>query len=170
MGTTGWALYAPGDDWVEPLVNGPWTLEGLTEPAGGWHGGFFVHSPEQPWEVEHRLRTATGRNAMPMLACYVETSDFGYALALLHGQLVARYVVNAHSAEHFVEGVWALEQCVAVHGRDWQQTALEALARWSAIAPQPLTASQLGALLAGKHLFPERPLFGELGLALGIER
>jgi hypothetical protein len=52
-----------------------------------------------------------------MLACYVETSDFGYALALAPGELVGRYVVNAHSADIFVEGVWALEQCVALHGR-----------------------------------------------------
>jgi len=40
---------------------------------------------------------------------------------------------------------------------------------WSGIAPRPLTASQLQALLAGEHLFPERPSFNELGLALGIE-
>jgi hypothetical protein len=169
MSMTGWTLYAPGDGWIEPLVNGPWTLEALTEPAGGWHGAFMVHSQEQPWEVERRLRTVGGHAAIPMLACYVETSDFGYALALLRGELAARYVVNAHSAEHFVEGVWALQQCVAVHGRDWQQTAVEALARWSGVAPRPLTANQLGALLAGDHLFPEHPLFNELSLALGIE-
>jgi hypothetical protein len=169
MSTTGWILYAPGDGWVEELVGGPWTLEAPTEPAAGWHGGFFVHSQEQPWEVERRLRTVSGRAAIPMLACYVETSDFGYALALLRGELVARYVVNAHSAELFVEGVWALEQCVALHGRGWQQTAVEALARWSVVAPRPLTASQLNMILAGRHLFPEDPLFNELGLALGIE-
>jgi hypothetical protein len=104
-----------------------------------------------------------------MLACYVETSDFGYALALRHGELVGRYVVNAHGAEHFVEGVWALEQCVALHGRDWQQTAVEALASWSVATPRPLTTSQLDAILAGRHLFPEDPLFNTLGLALGIE-
>jgi hypothetical protein len=169
MSMTGWTLYAPGDGWIEDLVGGPWELEALTEPAGGWHGAFLVHSREQPWEVEPRLRTVSSHAAIPMLACYVETSDFGYALALLGGELVARYVVNAHSAEHFVEGVWALEQCVALHGRDWQQTAVEALVRWSGVAPRPLTASQLSMLLAGEHLFPEHPLFGELGLALGIE-
>jgi hypothetical protein len=169
MGLIGWTLYAPGDGWVEDLVSGPWELEALTEPAGGWHGGFFVHSQEQPWEVERRLRTVSGRAVIPKLACYVETSDFGYALALRRGELVARYVVNAPSAEIFVEGVWALEQCVALHGRDWQQTAVEALARWSSVAPRPLTAGQLEAILAGRHLFPEHPLFNELGLALGIE-
>ena len=169
MSMTGWTLYAPGDGWVEQLLNGPWTLEALSEPAGGWHGVFFVHSQEQPWEVERRLRTVSGRAAIPMLACYVETSDFGYALALLRGELVARYVVNAQAAEDFVEGVWALERCVALHGRDWQQTGLEGLAGWSDGAPRPLTASQLGTLLAGEHLSPEDPLFGGLGLALGIE-
>ena len=63
-----------------------------------------------------RLRALSGRAAIPMLACYVETSDFGYALALGRGELVGRYVVNAHGADIFVEGVWALEQCVALHG------------------------------------------------------
>ena len=169
MSTTGWLLYAPGDGWVEQLLNGPWTLEALTEPAGGWHGAFLVHSQEQPWEVERRLRTVGGHAAIPMLACYVETSDFGYALALRRGELVARFVVNAPSAEIFVEGVWALEQCVALHGRDWQQTAVEALASWSVVAPRPLTASQLNTILAGEHLCPEDPLFNGLGLALGIE-
>lgn len=169
MSMTGWTLYAPGDAWIADLLDGPWTPEALTEPAGGWHGVFFVHSQEQPWDVERRLRTVSGRHALPMLACYVETSDFGYALALRRGELVARYVVNAHSAGIFVEGVWAVEQCVALHGRDWQQTSLEGLAGWSIITPRPLTASQLGTLLAGEHLFPEDPLFGGLGLALGIE-
>jgi hypothetical protein len=162
-------LYAPGEAWVEDFVDGPWELEAATEPAGGWHGAFFVHSQEDPWEVEGRLRALSGRAAIPMLACYVETSDFGYALALAGGELVARYVVNAHSADIFVEGVWALEGCVALHGRDWQQTAVEALASWSAVAPRPVTASQLNAILAGRHLFPEDPLFNTLGLALGIE-
>ena len=100
-------------------------LEVPTEPAGRWQGGFFVHSQEQPWDVERRLYRVSERHGIPMLACYVETSDFGYALALLRGQPLARYVVNAHSAEVFVEGVWALEQCVAMHGRDWQQMAFE---------------------------------------------
>lgn len=162
-------LYAPGELWIEDLLDRPWTLEMLTEPAGGWHGVFFKHSQQQPWEVERRLRTVGGRHAIPMLACYVETSDFGYALALLRGELVARFVVNAHSAEDFVEGVWALKECVALHGRDWQQTAVEALARWSGVAPRPLTARRLGTLLEGEHLFPEHPLFTDLSLALGIE-
>jgi hypothetical protein len=83
--------------------------------------------------------------------------------------VVARYVVNAHSAEDFAEGVWALAQCVAMHGRGWQQPAVEALASWSGVAPRPLTANQLGTLLAGEHLFPEHPLLNDLGLALGIE-
>jgi hypothetical protein len=166
---TGWMLYGPGEAWVEDLVDGPWELEAATEPAGGWHGAFFVHSHEQPWEVEGRLRALSGRAAIPMLACYVETSDFGYALALRRGELVGRFVVNAHGADIFVEGVWALEQCVALHGRDWQQTAVEALASWSVATPRPLTTSQLNAFLAGRHLFPEDPLFNTLGLALGIE-
>jgi hypothetical protein len=135
MSMTGWMLYGPGEAWVEDLVDGPWELETATGPAGGWHGGFFVHSHEQPWEVEGRLRALSGRAAIPMLDCYVETSDFGYALALGRGKLVGRYVVNAQSADIFVEGVWALEQCVALHGRDWQQTAVEALASWSVATP-----------------------------------
>ena len=58
---------------------------------------------------------------------------------------------------------------MALHGRDWQQTAVEALAGWSVATPRPLTTSQLNAILAGRHLFPEAPLFNTLGLALGIE-
>jgi hypothetical protein len=169
VSTTGWLLYAPGEAWIEGLVGGPWTLEMVTEPAGSWHGAFFKHCQEQPWDVERRLRMVSGRTAIPMLACYVETSDFGYALALARGELVARYLVNAHFADDFVEGVWALEQCLALHGRDWQQAGLEELAGWSRVVPRPLTADLLKALLAGEHLFPEDPLFNELGLALGIE-
>jgi hypothetical protein len=71
----------------------------------------------------------------PLLACYVETSDFGYALALARGELAARYVVNAHFADDFVEGIWALEQCVALHGRAWQRMGLAGLAGWSRVAP-----------------------------------
>ncbi len=119
--------------------------------------------------MERRLRTLSRRHAIPMLACYVETSDFGYPLALAHGELVARYVVNSRGAEVFAEGFWALGQCVALHGRDWPHVGLEGLAGWSRAAPRPLTASQLQALLAGDRLFPEDPLFNELGLALGIE-
>jgi len=162
-------IYAPGESWIEDLLDGPWTLEMVTEPAGSWHGAFFKHCQEQPWEVERRLRTLSGRHAVPMLACYVETSDFGYALALARGELVARYVVNAHGADDFVEGVWALQECVALHGRAWQRAGLEGLAGWSRVVPRPLTALQFQALLAGEHLFPEDPLFNELGAALGIE-
>jgi hypothetical protein len=169
VSTTGWMLYAPGESWIEDLLDGPWTLELLSEPAGGWHGAFFKHCQEQPWEVERRLRTVSGRNAVPMLACYVETSDFGYALALACGEPVARYLVNAHAADVFVEGGWALEQCVALHGRDWQRVGLARLAAWSRAVPRPLTADLLEALLAGEHLFPEDPLFNQLGPALGIE-
>ena len=46
---------------------------------------------------------------------------------------------------------------------------MEALASWSVATPRPLTTSQLNAILAGRHLFPEAPLFNTLGLALGIE-
>lgn len=169
VSTTGWLLYAPGETWIEDLLDGPWELEALTEPAGGWHGAFFKHCQEQPWEVERRLRTLSDHHAIPLLACYVETSDFGYALALAHGELVARYVVNAHGADDFVEGIWALRECAALHGLDWQRAGLEGLAGWSRVAPRPLTANKLQALLAGEHLFPEDPLFNELGLALGIE-
>ncbi len=45
---TGWMLYAPGESWIEDLLDGPWELEAPTEPAGGWRGAFFVHSHEQP--------------------------------------------------------------------------------------------------------------------------
>jgi hypothetical protein len=156
---SGGMVYVPGESWIEDLLDGPWTLEMLTEPAGGWHGAFFKHCQEQPWEVERRLRTVSGRNAVPMLACYVETSDFGYALALARGEPVARYLVNAHAANDFVEGGWALEQCLALHGRDWQRVGLARLAAWSRVASRPLTADLLEALLAGEHLFPEDPLF-----------
>ncbi len=169
MSTTGWLLYAPGEAWIEGLVGGPWTLEEQRELAEGWHGAFFKHCQEHPREVERRLRTVSGRTAIPMLACYVETSDFGYTLALARGELVARYVVNAHCADDFVEGIWPLRECVALHGLDWQRAGLEGLAGWSRVAPRPLTVSQLQALLAGEHLFPEDPLFNELGRALGIE-
>ena len=56
-----------------------------------------------------------------------------------------------------------------MHGRDWQRMGLEGLADWSEVGPRPLTADQLQALLAGKHLVPEDPLFNGLGPALGIE-
>jgi hypothetical protein len=152
-------IYAPRESWIQDLLDGPWTLEALTEPAGSWHGAFFKRCQERPWEVERRLRTVSGRNAVPMLACYVETSDFGYALALARGEPVARYLVNAHAANDFVEGGWALEQCLALHGRDWQRVGLARLAAWSRVASRPLTADLLEALLAGEHLFPEDPLF-----------
>jgi hypothetical protein len=129
----------------------------------------FVHRKKQPWQVERRLLTVSGHEAIPMLACYVETSDFGYALGLLRGEFVARYVVHPWAAEDFKYGVWALEQCVALHGPDWQRAGLRALAGWSAVAPRPLTAGQLERLLAGEHALPELPLFNALGAALGIE-
>jgi hypothetical protein len=167
MSTTGWLLYAPGVTWINDLAHGPWELEASTEEAGGWHSAFFKRSKAPSGEVERRLRTVSGRDAIPMLACYVELSEFGYALALLRGELVARYVVNAHNAGEADE--WPLEECVALHGRDWRPVALAGLAGWSGVAPRPLTANQLKTLLAGEHLFPEQPLFHELGLALGIE-
>jgi hypothetical protein len=119
--------------------------------------------------VERRLLTVGREHKIPILACYVETSDFGYTLALLQGEFVARYVVNAQGAEDFLEGRWAVEESVALHGLDWQQAGLWALASWSGVAPRPLTPAQLAMLLAGRHLFPEFPLFNELGVALGIE-
>jgi hypothetical protein len=90
--------------------------------------------------VERRLLAVSRQDPIPMLACYVETSDFGYALALLWGEFVARSVVNAQGAEGFAQAcVWALEQCVALHGLHWQDVALRALPGWSGIAPRPLT-------------------------------
>src|SRR6266511_4688666 len=80
-----------------------------------------------------------------------------------------RYVVHPWAAENFKDGVWALEQCVALHGPDWQRAGLQALAGWSAVAPRPLTAGQLERLLAGEHALPELPLFNALGAALGLQ-
>jgi len=169
VSTTGWKLYAPGDAWIKQLVSRSWTVKTLTEPVGDWQGALFVHSKKQPWQVERRLLTVSGHDAIPMLACYVETSDFGYALGLLRGEPLARYVVHPWAAENFKDGVWALEQCVALHGPDWQRAGLQALAGWSAVAPRPLTAGQLERLLAGEHALPELPLFNALGAALGLQ-
>jgi hypothetical protein len=51
---------------------------------------------------------------------------------------------------------------------DWRRTGLDALARWSQVAPQPLALDRLAPLLAAEHLFPEHPPFGDLPVALGI--
>jgi hypothetical protein len=121
MSMTGWTLYAPGDGWIEPLLNGPWTLNMLTEPAGGWHGTFLVHSQEQPWEVERRLRTVDGHAAVPMLACYVETSDFGYLLALLGGEEVAPPLIRSRPAAGVPAASWSRARMApktpVMHGR-----------------------------------------------------
>jgi hypothetical protein len=169
MSTTGWMLYASGDAWIQDLISVRWTLSELAEVHEGWQGALFLRCQEQPWGVERRLLTVSRQDAIPMLACYVETSDFGYALALTQGEFVARYVVNARNAKDFKGGVWALERCVALHGRRWRQAGLRALAGWSAVTPRPLTPARLETLLAGDHLLPEIPLFNELGVALGIE-
>jgi hypothetical protein len=39
VSTTGWMLYAPGESWINDLLDGPWELEALTEPAGAGRVG-----------------------------------------------------------------------------------------------------------------------------------
>jgi hypothetical protein len=118
--------------------------------------------------VERYLLDASRRDRMPLLGCYVQVSDFGYVVGLVAGEVVARYVVNPRRTQVWIEGGWALEQCAAHHGPDWQRSGLDALARWSQVAPRPLAVEQLAPLLAAEHLFPEHPLFGDLPDALGI--
>ena len=119
--------------------------------------------------MEHYLLDASRRYQQPLLGCYVQVSDFGYVVALLPGEIVSRYVVNPDRTVVWIEGGWALEQCAAHHGADWRRTGLDALARWSQVAPQPLAIDQLRPLLATEHLFPEHPLFDDLPVALGIQ-
>jgi hypothetical protein len=99
----------------------------------------------------------------------VDGYQFGYVVGLLAGEVVARYLVNPNRTAVWIEGAWALEQCAAHLGADWRRTGLDALARWSQVAPQPLAVDQLRPLLTAEHLFPEDPLFGDLPVALGIQ-
>jgi hypothetical protein len=87
----------------------------------------------------------------------VDGYQFGYVVGLLAGEVVARYLVNPNRTAVWIEGAWALEQCAAHLGADWRRTGLDALARWSQVAPQPLAVDQLRPLLTAEHLFPEDP-------------
>jgi hypothetical protein len=133
--------------------------------------GTYLNWREDSWpaDAQQYLIEASRRDRVPLLGCYVQVSDFGYVVALLSGEVVARYVVNPQGTEGWIEGGWALQQCAAGHGADWPRTGLEALARWSRVAPRPLAVDQLEPLLAAEHLFPEHPLFGDLPVALGIQ-
>ena len=170
MSQTAWMVYGPQGAWIEHLDDGPWRVEELLAPFGGWQGT-YLNWREGCWpaDVEHYLLEASRRYRMPLLGCYVQVSDFGYVVGLLPGEVVTRYVVNPIRTQAWIEGGWALEQCAAHHGPDWRRTGLDALARWSQVAPQPLTVDQLEPLLAAEHLFPEHPLFGHLPAALGIQ-
>lgn len=163
-------VYGPQGTWIEHLEDGPWRVEEILAPFGGWQGT-YLNWREGCWpaDVEHDLLDASRRYQMPLLGCYVQVSDFGYVVALLDSEVVARYVVNPNGTEGWIEGGRTLEQCAAHHGPDWQRTGLEALARWSQVAPRPLAVDRLASLLAAEHLFPERPLFGDLPAAPGIQ-
>jgi hypothetical protein len=166
---TAWMIYGPQGRWIEHLDDGPWRVEEILAPFGGWQGT-YLNWREGCWpaDVERYLLDASRRDRMPLLGCYVQVSDFGYVVGLVAGEVVARYVVNPRRTQVWIEGGWALEQCAAHHGPDWQRTGLDALARWSQVAPRPLAVEQLAPLLAAEHLFPEHPLFGDLPDALGI--
>jgi hypothetical protein len=167
---TAWMVHGPQGTWIEHLEDGPWTVEELLAPFGGWRGT-YLNWREGCWpaDVERYLLDASRRYRTPLLGCYVQVSDFGYVVALLAGEAVARYVVNPNRTQAWIEGGWALEQCAAHHGPDWRRTGLDALARWSQVAPQPLAVDELGPMLAAEHLFPEHPLFGDLPAALGVQ-
>jgi hypothetical protein len=162
-------IYGPQGRWIEHLDDGPWRVEEILAPFGGWQGT-YLNWREGCWpaDVERYLLDASRRDRMPLLGCYVQVSDFGYVVGLVAGEVVARYVVNPRRTQVWIEGGWALEQCAAHHGPDWQRTGLDALARWSQVAPRPLAVEQLAPLLAAEHMFPEHPLFGDLPDALGI--
>jgi hypothetical protein len=162
-------VYGPQGRWVERLEDGPWRVEEVLAPFGGWQGT-YLNWREGCWpaDAERYLLGASSRDQLPLLGCYVQVSDFGYAVALLAGEVVARYVVNPSRTQAWIEGGWALQQCAAHHGPAWRRTGLAALARWSRVAPRPLAVDQLAPLLAAAHLFPEHPLFGDLPDALGI--
>jgi hypothetical protein len=167
---TAWMVYGPQGTWGEHLDDGPLTFEELLEPFAGWQGT-YLNWREDSWpaDAQQYLIEASRRDRVPLLGCYVQVSDFGYVVALLPGEVVARYVVNPRRTEGWIEGGWALQQCAIGHGADWRCTGLEALARWSRVAPRSLAVDQLEPLLAAEHLFPEHPLFGDLPVALGIQ-
>jgi hypothetical protein len=167
---TAWMLFGPQGAWAEQLKEGPWTVEDLMLPFAGWQGAYLRWRPETwPLDAERYLLVASIQHRLPLLGCYVCVSCFGNVVALVPGAIVARYVVDPDGTQAWVEGEWALAQCAADHGLAWMRTGLEALARWSRVAPRPQAAEQLHRLLAGYHLFPEHPLFGELPVALGIQ-
>jgi hypothetical protein len=144
-------------------------VEELLAPFGGWQGRYLNWRKGcWPADVERYVLDASRRYRMPLLGCYVQVSDFGYVVALLAGEVLARYVVNPNRTQVWIEGGWALEQSAARHGPDWRRTGLAAVGRWSQVAPRPLAVEQLAPLLAAEHLFPEHPLFGDLPDALGI--
>jgi hypothetical protein len=156
---TAWMIYGPQGRWIEHLDDGPWRVEEILAPFGGWQGTYLNwRGGCWPADVERYLLDASRRDRMPLLGCYVQVSDFGYVVGLVAGEVVARYVVNPRRTQVWIEGGWALEQCAAHHGPDWQRTGLDALARWSQVAPRPLAVEQLAPLLAAEHLFPEHPL------------
>ena len=174
MGTTSWHVADPtGIQWKRAPVPGtggvlpvdvarlgsapPWTTWRLQRTA------FEIGVVEQ-W-FTRQLRPAEAA-----LLAYVQDGDFAYVTALSSGTVVARLVAGEPAAARYEDGARAVDRCMELHGGAWREAALDRLAMWSHLTPQPApvdalrdaaTAADDGALDPGTFV---GRLFALLGL------
>ena len=104
----------------------------------------------------------------PVLALHVETSDYGYIVALHGAEVAARAVVMAESAPDFREGIWALRTVTEYAGEGWRDAAMRGLVSWAKVAPRQISTEEARGILRDDWIAPEDAVH-ELRRLLGLE-
>jgi hypothetical protein len=147
MGTTVWHVADPtGIQWKRASV-----------PSSG--GVLPVEvtrlGAEPPWTTWRLERTAFEigavegwftrqlKSAEAALLAYVQDGDFAYVTALSSGTVAARLVAGEPAATRYKDGAQAIARCTDLHGGAWREAALDRLAMWSHLTPQPAPVGSL---------------------------
>jgi hypothetical protein len=147
MGTTVWHVADPsGIQWTRAAVPGTGGVLpvdvarlGSAPPWATWRlrrTAFAIGAVEQ-W-FTRQLQPAEAA-----LLAYVQEGDFAYVTALSGGTVVARLVACEPAATRYEDGNWALDRCKDLHGGAWREAALDRLAMWSHLTPQPVSVETL---------------------------
>ena len=173
MGTTAWH--------VASSTNHPWRSRKLPSRTGrrleiqihgqrqGWQSVAFNNSGYDVGRFRDRLIEELARDEAALIV-YIQDSDFAFVCAFQDGKDIARYLLNQETAEYYSEAIWALDQCVSLHGVGWEKLGLRELADWSAAAPNRLTLPDIEALVenGGEGYFDTVDFVENLFVRLGL--
>jgi hypothetical protein len=115
--------------------------------SGEWKTMEFSR-PAHPAELVRVLEALRGEIEAPILATYLQDSDFAFVVAVNGDGLQAQLVINGRSASDYQEGQWVIERGMPEGpGSEWMESAADRFARWSAELPQPMSRERVLGLV-----------------------